>query len=144
MRGQRRTIGFLASAGVLATVAALAIPSTVLAANPSGKVSPSKNLTNNKTINVTGKGWPANDSLVIVECDSSASGLTDINACNTNNIVSASANAKGVVSKTQFVFATGAIGDGTCNAGQSCFIVLTEPSQTGLHALMKVTVSKKA
>jgi hypothetical protein len=125
-------------------VAVLALPVVAVAGNPSVKASPSKNLTNGRTVNVTGKGWPGGDSLVIVECNAAAATLTDLNACDITNIVPATASSKGVVAKTAFTFNTGAIGDGTCNAGQTCYIVLTEPSQTGLHALAKVSVSKKA
>jgi hypothetical protein len=121
-------------------LAATALPAS--AATPTAKVAPSKNLTNGKSLKVSGKGWPANDSLVIVECNGAAGNLTDLNACNENNIVSVAASSKGVVPATPFVFSTGTIGDGTCNPGQSCFVVLTEASATGLHALVPVTVKK--
>lgn len=143
MRSRIRGLGFVATGTMALAVGVMALPTGAFAGGPSGKASPKANLMNGTVVNVTGKGWPANDSLVIVECDSAAQSL-DVNACNINNIVPTTASAKGVVPKTAFTFATGTIGDGTCNAKQTCYIVLTEPSQTGLHALIKVKVSKSA
>lgn len=136
--------GFIAAAGailVAGLVVSAALPA--YAATPTAKASPSKNLTNGETVKVSGKGWPASDSLVIVECDAAAgqSGAAEAD-CNVSGVVAVSANKKGVVAPTPFTFATGAIGSGTCNAGQTCYLVLTEASATGLHALMKVTVKK--
>jgi len=128
--------------GALPASAAFAHPAKVAPrATPTAKAAPSKNLTNGKVVNVSGKGWPAHDTLVVVECNANAA-TSDTNACNQTALVSTSASSKGAV-KTQFTFFTGAVGDGTCNARQTCYLVLTEPAQTGLHALMKVTVSKK-
>jgi hypothetical protein len=141
--------GFMTMGGVVLVggIMSMAMPMAA-SATQSAKVSPSKNLTNGKTLKISGKGWPKNDSLAIVECNSNAQS-SDMNACNTTvgsapgQIEFTTANSKGVV-KATYTFATGTIGDGNCNARATCYITLTEPSATGLHALVKVTVSKKA
>lgn len=143
MRSRSRRLGFLATGAVVLTAGVLALPTGAFGAGPKGKAKPNKNLVNNSTVMVSAKGFPANDSLVIVECNSNAK-TSDQNACDTSVIVGAVANAKGVVAATPYTFRTGTIGDGTCNANQTCYIVVTEPSSTGLHALIKVKVSKSA
>jgi len=131
---------------VSATTAAILIAGLItavpaLAAVPKGKAVPATNLSDAKIVKVSGTGWPASDSLVIVECNANAA-TSDQNACDQTRIVSVTASAKGVVAPTAFTFKAGAIGDGTCNPGQTCYLTLTEPSATGSHALIKVTVSK--
>ena len=138
-----RRLGFLTTGAIVVTVGALVLPTAAFGATPKGKASPKSNLTNNSTVMVSAKGFPANDSLVIVECNSNAA-TSDQNACDTTVIVGVVANAKGVVAATPYTFRTGTIGDGTCNAKQTCYIVVTEPSSTGMHALIKVKVSKSA
>lgn len=131
----------IAGACLVAALFSSAMPAG--ASTPTAKASPSKNLTSGSVVKVTGKGWPANDSLVVVECDAAAgqSGAAQAD-CNISNVVAVTASSKGVVAPVDFTFATGTVGSGTCNAGQTCYLVLTEPSATGLHALMKVTVKK--
>jgi hypothetical protein len=135
--GQR----FLAVTGTVLVAGLLVAGLPAGASTPTAKAAPSKNLTNGKVVKVSGKGWPANDSLVIVECNSNAA-TNDQKACNENDIIDATANKKGVVPATDFTFATGTIGDGNCNPGATCYMALTEPSATGLHVLVKVTVKK--
>jgi hypothetical protein len=131
--------GGMLVAGLMVT----ALPASAKKTVPlSAKTAPSKNLTDGKTVKVSGKGWPSGDNLFIVECNSSAAGLKDLNACDVAHIVDVAANTKGVVPATAFVFHTGTIGDGSCNPGGSCFMVLTEGSQSGLHALDPVTIKK--
>jgi len=140
-----RGVPVVAVTGLLvAGLTMVALPAS--AATPTAKVAPSKNLTNLKVVQVSGKGWPAGDTLAIVECNSNAA-TSDTKACNETlggpgGIVFTDANAKGVVAKTAFTFVTGTVGDGTCNSKQTCYITLTEESSTGLHALVKVTVHK--
>ena len=111
------------------------------AAAPTAKAAPNKNLQLGQVVEVSGKGWPANAALKIVECNANVvSG--DPDACLLTAVVPARANAKGQVAPTGISFSTGTIGDGSCNSGQTCYLDLTEQSGA-LSALAKVTVAKK-
>jgi hypothetical protein len=139
---KRLRIRGAAAAGFSIALASVLLPVTSASAvvhSPTVKAAPKKNLTNNKVIKVSGAHWPANDSLLIVQCNGNAA-TGDVNACDLSNLVSTTADAKGKVPKTAFTFHTGTIGDGTCNSGQTCYIVLTEPTPTGLSAITPVLV----
>ncbi|MCU1429495.1 MAG: hypothetical protein JWL83_3495 [Actinomycetia bacterium] len=131
-----------AAAGFSIALASVLLPgasASAVVASPTVKASPKKNLTNNKIIKVSGTHWPASETLVVVQCNGNA--ITgDVNACDTTNIVFTASNAKGKVPKTAFTFHTGTVGDGTCNSGQTCYMVLSEPTPTGLNALTPVLV----
>ena len=102
-RGRRLlTLGLAAlTTGVVAVSAAPAFATGV-----SAKASPNKKLTNGQVVKISGKGWPAKDSLVIVECNGSVTTGLSQTYCNLNNVVSIVASSKGVI-KGSFTFATG-------------------------------------
>lgn len=133
----------MVAAVLVATLAAAAVPASAkVATTPTVKAAPSKNLQLGQVVEVSGKGWPADASLEIVECNANVV-TGDPNACLSTAVVAAHANAKGQVAPTGISFTTGTIGDGSCDGGQVCYLDLTEPGGA-IHALAKVTVAKKA
>jgi len=85
---------------------------------------PDKHVTNGEILKVSGKHWPAAASVKIQECNPNV--LTgDPNACDQNHVVFVAAGKSGAVPRTNFTFATGSIGDGSCNVGGSCFIQMS-------------------
>lgn len=133
--------GLLLGASPASAAARHAVPAKSAVA-PSAKATPSKNLTDSEVVEVSGKGWPHKATLALVECDAAAA--TNVaNACEPAGETTTS-NAKGVVAPTPITFATGTLNlDGAaCDPGQTCYLVLSDPSVSGLQVLIKVTAKK--
>jgi hypothetical protein len=115
-------------AGLAAVTAAFVLASSApaSAATPTVTASPSTGLVNGQTVTLTGSGYEANHAIFVLECSSSAGA----SACDVSHLKPVTTSATGTFSTT-FTVATGAIGDGTCNPGQSCIIAAGDASGVG-------------
>ena len=104
----------------MAAFALVALPTVAFAA-PSITISPSSGVTDGQELTITGTGFPANTSLVVVECSKPA----DQSACDTANIGSATSDASGAVTAT-FKAKSGTIGSGSCDS--TCYIAVANPA----------------
>ncbi|HVU72739.1 MAG TPA: hypothetical protein VHE83_07245 [Mycobacteriales bacterium] len=121
----------------MATFALLALPTAAFAA-ASVTVSPSNVGASGGSVTVTGAGFGANKSLVVVEC----ANLSGQAGCDITNLGSATSDASGAFTTT-FNFKTGTIGNGTCNAGDTCYVTAadpTNPTDKTNQAVAKITV----
>ena len=117
-----KKVGLLAAAPIAAVFAIVAAPTAAFAA-ASVTVTPASGVTDGQSVTVSGTGFKANASLVIVECSAPASQA----ACDTTNLGSATANAAGTFSAT-FKVKSGTIGNGSCTT--TCYIAAAEPADT--------------
>jgi hypothetical protein len=90
------------------------------AAEDAASVSPSSGLKDGQTVTVTGSGWPANDTINMVECSVP---LTAVSSCDLGTLVRITSSATGTFS-TPFRVHTGVVGDGSCDPGKSCLIAI--------------------
>lgn len=109
----------VAGAAVVAALVFAALPASAKSSTPKLKVSPSKNLNNAQTVNVSGTGFTPGDSVFVLQCvigDTSTTG----SGCNLSNLVPVTPSSKGTF-KTTFTVSTGAIGTdgGTCGTSKS-------------------------
>jgi hypothetical protein len=99
-------------------------------ATPSGAtiaISPVTNVKSGSKISVSGLGFAPNKQVFALEC-SGTGGQQD---CDTNAVGAGQTNASGAFSGVQVPVHSGTVGDGTCNAGQTCYIAATtDPSGT--------------
>lgn len=120
-------------AGAIAGTSVMAITLTGGAAfaggGPSAAGTWNGKLKANTAVTVTGKKWVAGDTLAVAECNPNVlSG--DANACDEDNAVLVTATSKGKIpAATVLTFATGTIGDGTCNKKQTCYIEVIDYTQ---------------
>jgi hypothetical protein len=115
-------------AGLPAVTAAFVLASSApaSAATPTVTASPSTGLVNGQTVTLTGSNYEANHAIFVLECHSSAGA----SACDVNHLKTVTTSATGTFSLT-FTVVTGAIGDGTCNPGQSCILAAGDASGVG-------------
>jgi len=93
---------------------------------PNITATPSSALNDGDSVTVDGSGFPATDSLSVLEC-SGTGGASD---CDTANIVPATTDGGGAFSTT-FTVHTGTIGSGTCDSTASnCFLVASDGTNT--------------
>lgn len=122
-------------------VAALALASmatfgvvTAGAAAPAATVTPNTGLLNGQTVAVTGTGFTAGSTVLMVECLETA---TSSAGCDLSTVVSAVVNADGTLPSTNFVVATGAVGNGTCGTSTTdltCLVAISTTSGATLAA----------
>lgn len=87
-------------------------------------------LKNNTVVTVTGKHWVAGDTLAIAECNGTVVTSMSEAACDVSNAVTSTATTKGKIpTGTTLTFATGTVGNGTCDKGQTCYIVVIDLTQ---------------
>jgi hypothetical protein len=119
MQRFRKLVGV--TCGVLMGMSVVAMASPAGASGVSVKVSPSKGLTNNETVKVTGKGFPYStkgkpNSFFATECTGAVAGklsLADAPHCDESHVATVKVSKKGSFSFT-FSVITGVIGDGMC------------------------------
>ncbi len=89
-------------------------------AGPAITVTPSADLTNNQTVQVTGSGFTPGDQVYVIECFATA---TNQSGCDTAGAVPATIDSSGNLPTTSFVVITGQIGStgngGTCGTSAS-------------------------
>jgi hypothetical protein len=126
--------GLMALSGAALAVGILTVSMPAGAATKV-KVSPNKNLTNGKTVKVSGTGFTPGDSVFIVQCvigDTSTTG----SGCNIGNVVAVTVSSKGTFKNVPFTVVTGAIGTdgGTCGTSKTdekkCDISVGTPQAT--------------
>jgi len=125
----RVTLGMVTAA---AAIGAALIPATsAFAATPAVTVDWAAKaggfgLQDGDTTTVTGTGFTANSPVIVVECSAAA----DPASCQPSTAnTSATTDASGNFTLTGYVVHTGAIGNGTCNAGATCYVnVTTNPN----------------
>lgn len=116
------------SVGVAATAAAVGamlIPATAASAAPPPLTITSHepagfNLQDGSLVDVSGTGFDANAPIGISECSAIDQGIA---GCDTSHAQVTQTDANGAFSQANFVVHTGAIGNGTCGAASTCFIV---------------------
>jgi hypothetical protein len=116
-------------AGVLPAAAAagvLAMATPALAA-PELTVSPSTGLTNGQTITLTGSGYKPGSSVFGLQCSGSTPSRE---ACDTSAVKTITVGADGSFTES-FTVKTGKIGNGTCDAGDTCVMAVSDPSGVG-------------
>jgi hypothetical protein len=85
---------------------------------PTVVLSPSTGVNDGDSLTVTGSGFPASQPTVyIVQCHA----LTGQTACNIGGLVLSSTDASGAFT-AHITVHTGTIGDGSCNAGDTCYV----------------------
>jgi hypothetical protein len=120
------------------TLGAVAVPLAATqahAATPTATASVSTNLVNNQVIKISGSGFPAKDSLYLVEC----SGVPDKTGaqCDTSALGNATTNASGAFTNAPFKVVAGAVGNGFCptkTPGQ-CLLTVTDQKNTAVIPL---------
>ena len=103
-------VAALLSTGVL-TSGLVNVTGASAAAKPKLVVTPSKGLTNHKTVTVSGTGFKPKDEVYITECQANAKGEA---GCDILLATPVKISATGVMPKTKFKVATGTIGNGKC------------------------------
>jgi hypothetical protein len=101
------------------------------AATPSAAVDPDTALSDGQVVQVTATGFPAGDSLVIVQCDADPGGEGD---CDTNNTKFVTATSSGSVPPTRFTVHDRVGSDNDpCDSTHACSIQVSEPSLSSTH-----------
>jgi hypothetical protein len=86
---------------------------------PTITVTPNTGVKNNTTVSVSGKGFPANKTLYVIECGA----LTGQAACDVGTLNSSSkTSSSGAFSKVKVKVHTGKVGNKSCVAGGKCYI----------------------
>lgn len=109
-----RTIRMVAVAALLSTgilTSGLVNIISANAATPKLLVTPSKGLTNHKTVYVSGTGFKPKDTVYITECQVSAKGEA---GCDIYTAIPVKITSRGVLPKTKFKVVTGKVGNGKC------------------------------
>jgi hypothetical protein len=86
------------------------------ASGPGVAVTPSTNLTNDKTILITGAGFSPSEPVYALECLESA---TNEAGCDTGTATPIAVTSTGTLPSTSFQVVTGTIGNGTCGTSAS-------------------------
>jgi hypothetical protein len=118
----------LGAATAAAAIGAALVPSTsAFAATPTVTVDWASKaagfgLQDGDTATVTGTGFPASSPVIVVECSAAA----DPASCSAGSAnTSQTTDASGNFTLTGYVIHTGAIGNGTCGAGGTCYVNAT-------------------
>jgi len=91
---------------------------------PSVIVTP-QTVSNGTTVEVTGYNWPTTESVTVSECDSKGA-KGQASACELR--VTATLIGTSPSFDVKFAFGTGNIGTGTCNPGQTCYVISNDGS----------------
>lgn len=112
-----KKVKFLAVVPVAVAAILAAAPAAFAAASLS--VSPSSDLKNGQTVTVKGSGYPANLAVYVLEC----ANLQGSNGegCDLSNLKQVTTSSSGAFTTTLTV-KTGTIGNGSCDAGSTCYI----------------------
>src|SRR4051794_5052202 len=111
-----KKVKFLAALPVAA--AAIVVAATAASAATSLSVSPSTSLKDGQTVTVTGSGYLPSTTIYVLQCSANPGSQA---ACDTAHLATAQSDASGNIS-TKLAVHTGAIGNGTCKAGGTCWI----------------------
>jgi len=118
------TIRSIATSGVLVSGLVLASPG-IAAAEPLATASATTGLSDGQTVSVDYSGFPAGATIAVVQCTSEAPASNT--ECDEERLALGSSDPNGA-GTAEFTVHTGAIGTagGTCDAGSSCAIVVTD------------------
>jgi hypothetical protein len=142
-----RLTGLLAGGVSVVSLAALATGMAPAgAATVSVKVTPAKNLSNGKTVVVSGKGLPVTtngkkNAFFIDECNSAVTGqlsVADEPHCAVSLAKALKVNKNGSF-KTTFKVATGTVGDGSCGTSGNSTCVIGVGDASGQGAVAAIT-----
>ncbi len=119
------TIDFVPAVGSTAKLPVPALPIVHLHAS----VSPSTNLANGETVTVRWSGYTAGKVVNVLECSHVDLASAESSGCDFSNAAILHIDPSGSGSLTIRV-ATGAVGNGVCDAAHSCAIVVNDASST--------------
>jgi hypothetical protein len=108
-------VAALLSTGIV-TSGLISVTSATAAAKPKLVVTPSKGLSNNKSVFVSGSGFKPKDSVYITECQATAKGES---GCDIETATPVTITSKGILPRTKFKVITGTIGNGKCGTAAS-------------------------
>ena len=110
----------------------------VWAGGTTSPVTPWRGLRNGEVVSVNAPHFstPSKGALLVSECNAGA--LSDPKACETAATVTVVPGSDGSI-HARFRVATGAVGDGTCDVGQACYIGVSSPHDPALLSFAEIT-----
>jgi hypothetical protein len=134
----RLRLTFLASNAGYLTQEREGLDVGVWAGGTTSPLTPWRGLRNGEVVSVHWQhfsGYPKR-ALIVTECNSGA--LSDPNACKTTDTVTVFPRADGSI-QARYKVTTGTVGDGTCDAGQACYIGVSSPHDPSLLSFAEIT-----
>ncbi len=101
-------------------------------------VTPWRGLRGGEVVSVSAAHFSADthQGLTISECNANA--LTDLNACSNTDAVTVFPRADGSI-HAHYKVRTGPVGDGTCDAGETCYLEVSSPRDRSLQSFAEIS-----